>query len=74
MTHDDKRDGTADLFAAMILATGQVLTHLPQGPDPADHRAPKPVCVPFKTKGPHRMAGALVVELMTVLVVRVSEP
>lgn len=28
MTHDDKRNGTIDLFAAMNLATGEVLTGL----------------------------------------------
>ena len=28
MTHDDKRNGTVDLFAAMNVATGQVLTGL----------------------------------------------
>ena len=28
MTHDDKRNGTVDLFAAMNVATGQVLTDL----------------------------------------------
>lgn len=31
MTHDYKRHGTIDLFAAMNLATGQVLTHLRKG-------------------------------------------
>jgi len=31
MTHDYKRDGTTDLFAAMNLATGQVLTHCHKG-------------------------------------------
>jgi transposase len=31
MTHDYKRNGTTDLFAAMNLATGQVLTHCHQG-------------------------------------------
>ena len=32
MTHDYKRNGTIDLFAAMNVATGEVLTDLPQGP------------------------------------------
>ncbi len=31
MTHDDKRNGTTDLFAAMNIATGQVLTHCQKG-------------------------------------------
>ena len=31
MTHDYKRNGTTDLFAAMNLATGQVLTHCRKG-------------------------------------------
>jgi len=31
MTHDYKRNGTTDLFAAMNLATGQVLTHCQKG-------------------------------------------
>jgi hypothetical protein len=31
MTHDDKRNGTIDLFAAMNLATGQVLTNCGKG-------------------------------------------
>ena len=31
MTHDYKRNGTIDLFAAMNLATGQVLTHCHKG-------------------------------------------
>lgn len=31
MTHDDKRHGTVDLFAAMNLPTGQVLTELRNG-------------------------------------------
>jgi transposase len=31
MTHDYKRHGTIDLFAAMNLATGEVLTHLRKG-------------------------------------------
>ena len=31
MTHDYKRHGTIDLFAAMNVATGQVLTHLRKG-------------------------------------------
>jgi hypothetical protein len=31
MTHDYKRNGTVDLFAAMNLATGQVLTHCHKG-------------------------------------------
>ena len=31
MTHDYKRNGTTDLFAAMNLATGQVLTHCHKG-------------------------------------------
>ena len=35
MTHDYKRNGTIDLFAAMNIATGEVLTDLTQGPQPA---------------------------------------
>jgi len=31
MTHDYKRNGTTDLFAAMNIATGEVLTHCQQG-------------------------------------------
>jgi transposase len=31
MTHDYKRNGTTDLFAAMNLATGEVLTHCQKG-------------------------------------------
>ena len=31
MTHDYKRNGTTDLFAAMNVATGQVLTHTQKG-------------------------------------------
>jgi transposase len=31
MTHDYKRNGTTDLFAAMNVATGEVLTHLNKG-------------------------------------------
>ena len=31
MTHDDKRNGTTDLFAAMNVATGEVLTHRQKG-------------------------------------------
>ena len=31
MTHDYKRHGTIDLFAAMNVATGEVLTHLRKG-------------------------------------------
>ncbi len=31
MTHDDKRNGTTDLFAAMNVATGEVLTHCNEG-------------------------------------------
>lgn len=31
MTHDDKRHGTTDLFAAMNVATGEVLTHCQKG-------------------------------------------
>ena len=31
MTHDYKRNGTTDLFAAMNIATGQVLTHCQKG-------------------------------------------
>jgi transposase len=31
MTHDYKRNGTTDLFAAMNIATGEVLTHLNKG-------------------------------------------
>ena len=31
MTHDYKRNGTTDLFAAMNVATGQVLTHCQKG-------------------------------------------
>ena len=31
MTHDYKRNGTTDLFAAMNVATGQVLTHCHKG-------------------------------------------
>ncbi len=36
MTHDYKRHGTIDLFAAMNIATGQVHTHLRQGHTGAD--------------------------------------
>jgi transposase len=36
MTHDYKRNGTVDLFAAMNLATGQVLTELRKGHTGAD--------------------------------------
>lgn len=36
MTHDYKRHGTIDLFAAMNLGTGQVLTHLRKGHTGAD--------------------------------------
>ena len=32
MTHDYKRNGTTDLFAAMNVATGEVLTHCQQRP------------------------------------------
>ncbi len=31
MTHDYKRNGTTDLFAAMNIATGQVMTHCQKG-------------------------------------------
>jgi len=31
MTHDDQRNGTTDLFAAMNVATGEVLTHCQKG-------------------------------------------
>ena len=31
MTHDDKRQGTTDLFAALTIATGAVLTHCQAG-------------------------------------------
>jgi hypothetical protein len=31
MTHDYKRNGTTDLFAAMNVATGEVLTHCQKG-------------------------------------------
>ena len=31
MTHHDKRNGTTDLFAAMNVATGEVLTHRQKG-------------------------------------------
>ena len=31
MTHDYKRNGTTDLFAAMNVATGEVLTHCHKG-------------------------------------------
>ena len=31
LTHDDRRNGTTDLFAAMDVATGQVLTHGQKG-------------------------------------------
>jgi transposase/transcriptional regulator with XRE-family HTH domain len=36
MTHDYKRNGTIDLFAAMNIATGEVLTHLHKGHAGAD--------------------------------------
>jgi len=36
MTHDYKRNGTVDLFAAINLATGQVLTELRKGHTGAD--------------------------------------
>jgi len=36
MTHDDKRNGTIDLFAAMNVATGEVHTHLTKGHTGAD--------------------------------------
>jgi transposase len=36
MTHDYKRHGTIDLFAAMNVGTGQVLTHLRKGHTGAD--------------------------------------
>jgi transposase len=36
MTHDYKRHGTIDLFAAMNIGTGQVLTHLRKGHAGAD--------------------------------------
>ncbi len=36
MTHDYKRNGTIDLFAAMIIATGRVHTHLRKGHAGAD--------------------------------------
>ena len=36
MTHDYKRNGTIDLFAAMNLATGEVLTHLRKSHTAAD--------------------------------------
>jgi transposase len=36
MTHDYKRNGTIDLFAAMNIATGQVLTDLRKGHGGAD--------------------------------------
>ncbi len=36
MTHDYKRNGTIDLFAAMNIATGQVLTDLHKGQTGAD--------------------------------------
>ncbi|WP_291414074.1 transposase [Actinophytocola sp.] len=36
MTHDDKRYGTIDLFAAMTIATGDVLTDLRKGHAGAD--------------------------------------
>ncbi|MGI8592295.1 MAG: transposase, partial [Nakamurella sp.] len=36
MTHDYKRNGTIDLFAAMNIATGQVLTDLHKGHTGAD--------------------------------------
>jgi transposase len=36
MTHDDKRNGTIDLFAAMNIATGEVLTDLRKGHTGAD--------------------------------------
>jgi hypothetical protein len=31
MTHDYKRNGTVDLFAAMNISTGEVLTHCHKG-------------------------------------------
>ncbi len=36
MTHDHKRNGTIDLFAAMNIATGQVITGLNKGHTGAD--------------------------------------
>jgi len=36
MTHDDKRNGTIDLFAAMNVGTGEVLTNLTNGHSGAD--------------------------------------
>jgi len=36
MTHDYKRNGTTDLFAALNVATGEVLTHCQQGHTGAD--------------------------------------
>jgi transposase len=36
MTHDDKRNGTIDLFAAMNIGTGEVLTELRKGHTGAD--------------------------------------
>ena len=36
MTHDYKRNGTIDLFAAMNIGTGQVLTGLNKGHTGAD--------------------------------------
>jgi hypothetical protein len=36
MTHDYKRNGTTDLFAALNVTNGQVLTHCRKGHAPAD--------------------------------------
>lgn len=36
MTHDYKRHGTTDLFAALDIATGEVLTHCRKGHTAAD--------------------------------------
>jgi hypothetical protein len=74
MTHDYKRNGTVDLFAAMDIATGQVLTGV-QKPNAATdvlappNRSMRPtpeaspcsrVRQPVRTQraGDHRMAGA----------------
>ena len=50
MTHDCKRNETTDLFAAMNVATGQVLTHCPKG------HTTKDVLRFFKQIGRHRPA------------------
>ncbi len=67
MTRDYKRNGTVDLFAAMNIATGQVLTGMlkrQSQPDPGQTLTPPPTCCAFSNTSTPTVARGLAVHVV----------